>query len=178
MVPNLPTACTVGVAVFRICIHFMLFRPMPFCYTQIRVLKWWGGGGGFTFHTRVQPTVMCYKSFSKITLKTEWVHLLSLDSARKLLNLLQLLWSLQHVCHMLRGLTQVKCLIKYPVFQLFEQGCGFWSAFIWEPEPDPNFRSFRSSNWSQGGPCTLTMLSHYETPKAARVLMFFRKKNL
>ncbi len=51
------------------------------------------------------------KVFQKYTPKNEWqrVYLLSLDSACKLLNLLQLLGSLQHVCHMLRSLTQINC---------------------------------------------------------------------
>ncbi len=108
-------------------------------------MRWgWGRRGlhysSSSMHIRVQPTLMCYKSFPKITLKTEWVHLLSLDSACKLLNLLQLLWSLQHVRHMLRGLTQIQCLSNIMTFkfQLFKQGCGFGSALFGKPDMNPH----------------------------------------
>ncbi len=115
-----------------------------------------------------------YKIFSKITLKAAWqiVYLLSLDSACKLLNLLQLLWSLQHVRHMLRSLNTNKGSIKYPVFQLsFQAGSrvririnlGARSG----SEFRSNFRNFRGSNWSHGRAWTLTMLSHKETQTAA-----------
>jgi hypothetical protein len=95
----------------------------------------------------------------------DWVYLLSLDSACKLLNLLQLLGSLQHVCHMLRGL---KSNIWLSTFQVGLRvririilGAGSGSTLEWKSgngsECKSNFRSFSGSNWIYGGTWTLTM---------------------